>query len=111
MIRPNDEQYWLYAAVDLETNELLHTTLEPTEINVIAHTFFVERREKHDVDDGPRTACSFRGLTRRARLVNTVFLIDGTTPLTNACNRHGLDFRYERHENRNSVKRVFREIK
>ena len=30
VIRLNDEQYWLYAAVDPETTELLHTTLEPT---------------------------------------------------------------------------------
>ena len=30
VIRLNDEQYWLYAAVDPDTNELLHTALEPT---------------------------------------------------------------------------------
>ena len=30
VIQLNDEQYWLYAAVDPETNELLHTSLEPT---------------------------------------------------------------------------------
>ena len=30
VIRLNDEQYWLYAAVDPELNELPHTTLEPT---------------------------------------------------------------------------------
>jgi transposase-like protein len=35
-----------------------------------------ELREKHDVDDA-------------------VFLVDGATPLKDACNRHGLDFRYE----------------
>jgi len=27
VIRLNDERYWLYAAVDPETNELLHTSL------------------------------------------------------------------------------------
>jgi putative transposase len=92
VIRLNDEQYWLYAAVDPETNELLHTKLEPTRTNVIAYSFFRELREKHDVDDA-------------------VFLVDGATPLNDACRRHGLDFRYERHGNRNSVERVFREIK
>jgi len=92
VIRLNDEQYWLYAAVDPETNELLHTKLEPTRTNVIAHAFFTELREKHDVDDA-------------------VFLVDGATPLKDACSRHGLDFRYERHGNRNSVERVFREVK
>jgi transposase-like protein len=92
VIRLNDEQYWLYAAVDPETNELLHTKLEPTRTNVIAYSFFGELREKHDVDDA-------------------VFLVDGAKPLNDACRRHGLDFRYERHGNRNSVERVFREVK
>jgi len=92
VIRLNDEQYWLYAAVDPETNKLLHTKLEPTRTNVIAYSFFGELREKHDVD-------------------NAVFLVDGAKPLNDACRRHGLDFRYERHGNRNSVERVFREVK
>ena len=92
VIRLNDENYWLYAAVDPETNDLLHTKLEPTTNKVIAHAFFTELREKHDVD-------------------NAVFLIDGSLSLKDACSRHGLDFRYERHGNRNSVKRVFREVK
>ena len=92
VIRLNDEQYWLYAAVDPDSNELLHTTLEPTRTNVLAHSFFRELREKHDVDDA-------------------VFLVDGATPLKDACNRHGLRFRYEQHGNRNSVERVFREVK
>ena len=92
VIRLNDEQYWLYAAVDPETNELLHTKLAPTTNKVIAHAFFAELREKHDVDDA-------------------VFLIDGSHSLKDACSRHGLDFRYERHGNRNSVERIFREVK
>ncbi|WP_121823450.1 IS6 family transposase [Halostella salina] len=92
VIRLNDEQYWLYAAVDPKTNELLHTTLEPTTNKVIAHSFFTKLREKHDVDDA-------------------VFLIDGSLSLKDACSRHGLDFRYEKHGNRNSVERVFREVK
>jgi len=92
VIRLNDENYWLYAAVDPETNELLHTKLEPTTNKVIAHAFFTELREKHDVK-------------------NAVFLIDGSLSLKDACSRHGLDFRYERHGNRNSVERVFREVK
>ena len=92
VIRLNDEQYWLYAAVDPDTNELLHTKLEPVRTNALAHAFFAELREKHDVDDA-------------------VFLVDGAAPLKDACQRHGLDFRYERHGNRNSVERVFREVK
>ena len=92
VIQLDDERYWLYAAVDPETNELLHTKLQPTRTNVLAHAFFTELREKHDVDDA-------------------VFLVDGATPLKDACTRHGLDFRYEKHGNRNSVERVFREVK
>jgi len=92
VIRLNGEQYWLYAGVDPDTNELLHTKLEPTRPKVIAHSFFHELREKHDVDDA-------------------VFLVGGATPLKDACNRHGLRFRYAKHGNRNSVERVFREIK
>jgi transposase-like protein len=59
VIRLNDEQYWLYAAVDPETNELLHTKLEPTTNTMMAHAFVAELREKHDVEDA-------------------VFLIDGS---------------------------------
>jgi len=92
VIQLNDERYWLYAAVDPKTNELLHTKLEPTTNSAFAHAFFHELCEKHDVTDA-------------------VFLIDGSHSLKDACNRHGLDFRYERHGNRNSVERVLREVK
>lgn len=92
MIRLNDEQYWLYVAVDPNTNELLHTKLEPTRTNVIAYTFFAELHEGHDVEEA-------------------TFLVDGASPLQNACARQGLDFRYERSGDRNSVERVFQEIK
>ena len=92
VIRLNDEQYWLYAAVDPETNELLHTKLEPTTTNILAHSFLTELDEKDDVSDA-------------------VFLVDGSHSLQDACHRHGLDFRYEKHGNRNAVERIFREIK
>ena len=39
VIRLNDDQYWLYAAVDPETNELLHTSLEPTTNTGLAEVF------------------------------------------------------------------------
>lgn len=44
VIRLNDEQYWLYAAVDPEPNELLHTRLEP-----ITNRLQREVREHHNV--------------------------------------------------------------
>jgi transposase-like protein len=92
IIRLDDEQYWLYAAVDPETNDLLHIQLEPKTNNVLADHFFANLRDKHDVDDA-------------------TVLVDRSASLQRACRKHNLDFRYERHGNRNSVKRVFREIK
>jgi transposase-like protein len=40
-----------------------------------------------------------------------VFLVGRATPLYEACRRHGLDLRYERHGNRNSVERILRDIR
>ena len=91
VIRLNDEQHWLYAAVDSESSELLHTELEATRAKVIATSFVAELREKHDVD--------------------AVFPVDGDKALNCACQRHGLDFRDERRGNRKSVERVFQEVK
>jgi transposase-like protein len=51
VIRLNDEQDWLYAAVNLETNEFHHTKLESTTTKVLAHSFLTELSEKHDVSD------------------------------------------------------------
>ena len=45
VIRLNDEEYWLYAAVDPETNKLLHTKLETTTNSVIAQTLYRTQRE------------------------------------------------------------------
>ena len=78
VIRLNDEQYWLYAAVEPETSELLHTKLAPTITKVLAHSFLTELSEKHDVSDA-------------------VFLVDGSHSLQDACQRHGYDFRHEKH--------------
>jgi transposase-like protein len=92
VIQFGDQRYWLYAAVDPESNELLHTKLVPTRNTVLARSFFTELCEKHDVEDA-------------------TFLVDGAQPLQTSCVRLGLDFRDERHGNRNSVERVFREVK
>ncbi|WP_096391572.1 IS6 family transposase [Halopenitus persicus] len=92
VIRINDQQYWLYAAVDPSTNHFLHIRLFSTYTTAVTEIFLRELREKHDVDD-------------------TLFLVDDADWLQTALQRHGLDFRYERHGNRNSVERIFREIK
>jgi len=51
VIQLNDKRYWLYAAVDPETNELLHVSLEPTANTVIAQTFLAEISETHDISE------------------------------------------------------------
>jgi transposase-like protein len=88
VVRLNNEQYWRYAAVDPETNEVLYTALEPTTNSVLAQAFITELREKHDVDDA-------------------VVLIDSSHSLKDACRHHGLDSRYEKHGNRNSANVFF----
>ena len=92
VIQLNDERFWLYAAVDPKTNRLLHVKLSPTRNQAITEMFLSELREKHLVDDA-------------------LFLVDSAPWLQAALHRHGLDYRYEKHGNRNSVERVFREIK
>ena len=92
VIQLNDDRFWLYAAVDPKTNRLLHVKLSPTRNQAITEMFLTELREKHLVDDA-------------------VFLVDSAPWLQAALHRHGLDYRYEKHGNRNSVERVFREVK
>ena len=92
VIQLNSERYWLYAAVDPNTNRLLHVWLSPTRTSTVSSMFLSELHEKHQVDDA-------------------VFLVDGAPWLQAACHRHGLRFQHVTHENRNAVERVFREVK
>ncbi|WP_135662702.1 IS6 family transposase [Halorhabdus rudnickae] len=92
VIRINDQQYWLYAAANPETNELLHIRLYSTTTTALTQLFLQELREKHDVE-------------------NAVFLVDGARHLQTALQRAGLRFQVERSGNRNSIERVFREVK
>ncbi|QKY19722.1 IS6 family transposase [Halolamina sp. CBA1230] len=92
VIQLNDERFWLYAAVDPATNRFLHVKLSTTRNQAITEIFLAELRDKHLVDDA-------------------LFLVDSAAWLKAALHRHGLDYRYEKHGNRNSVERVFRELK
>jgi transposase-like protein len=91
VIQLNNNRFWLYAAVDPSTTRLLHVKLSPTRNQAITETLLTELREKHLVDDA-------------------VFLVDSAPWLQAALHRHGLDYRYEKHGNRNSVERVFRKL-
>jgi putative transposase len=92
VIQLGTERYWLYAAVDPKTNEFLHVRLFPTTNSGLTHVFLRELSEKHDIDDA-------------------TFLIDDADHLQAALSRFGLRFHVRRHGNRNSVERVFREVK
>jgi putative transposase len=92
VIRVNGEQYWLYAAVNPATNEFLHVRLFQTLTTQLTLLFLRELREKQQVEQA-------------------TFLVDGAHHLQTALTRLGLRFQYVRHGNRNSVERVFREVK
>ncbi|WP_436346811.1 IS6 family transposase [Natronorubrum sp. FCH18a] len=92
VIQLDEHRYWLYTAVDPETNNILHIRLYSTTTTALTERFLQELTEKHDLDD-------------------TVFLVDGAKHLQTALRRSGLRFRYEKHGNRNAAERVFREIK
>jgi putative transposase len=92
VIRVNGERCWLYAAVNPATNEFLHVRLFQTLTTQLTLLFLRELREKQQVEQA-------------------TFLVDGAQHLQTALTRLGLRFQYVRHGNRNSVERVFREIK
>jgi putative transposase len=90
-IRINDEQYWLYAAVDPETNRILHLRLFPAYTIPIAREFLTELAEKHDVEDA-------------------LFLVDDADDLIGGLRRENYSYCVEQRGFRNSVERIFREV-
>jgi len=92
MIRINDQQFWLYAAANPQTNELLHLRLYSTTKTALTELFLNELLEKHDVE-------------------SALFLVDGAKHLQTALHRAGLRFQTERHGNRNVIEPIFREVK
>ena len=51
VIQLGTERYWLYAAVDPETNEFLYVRLFPTRPTVFTKQFLQELQEKHEIAD------------------------------------------------------------
>ena len=92
VIQINDKRFWLYAAVDPQNNHLLHVQLFHSTTTVATRMFLRELAEKHDIED-------------------SLFLVDAAQHLQTAFRRAGLRFRVTKHGNRNSVERVFRELK
>ncbi|WP_082223270.1 IS6 family transposase [Halosimplex carlsbadense] len=92
VIRINDQQFWLYAAAHLKTNDLLQVRIFSTTTTESTEIVLRELQRKHDVE-------------------TAVFLVDGAQHLQTALQRTGLRFQMRRHGNRNAVERIFRELK
>jgi len=90
--RINDQRHLLYAGVDPETNEFLNVRLFQTRDTLLTVLFLRELREKQRVEQA-------------------TVLVDGAQYLTAALERLGLRFQISRHGNRNSIERIFREVK
>lgn len=92
VIQVNNQRHWLYAAVDADSNHLLHVRLFHTRTTQLTVAFLRELRRKHNLDQA-------------------TVLVDDAAHLKAALARLGLRFQVTRHGNRNSVERVFREVK
>jgi transposase-like protein len=69
----NDQRYWLFAAVDPDTNRLLYVRLFPTRTQALTEMFLAELREKYLLD-------------------HAIFLIDGAPWLQAACHHYSFRF-------------------
>jgi len=91
MIRVNGTEYWLYGAVDPETNELLHVRLFSDTTKQTTRWFLA-------------------GLHHRYRLDDVKFLVDDANYLVEVLDEDGYRFQMITHGNRNAIERVFWEI-
>jgi transposase-like protein len=92
VVKVNGERFWLYAAVEPETNVILHVSLYSTRTIVTTKLFLRDLAEKHEVDDAE-------------------FLVDGTPWLQARLFELAMHFRHETFGVRNPVERIFQETK
>ncbi len=92
VVKIDGESHWLFAAVDPETNVILHVGVYTARTTVSTKWFLNELQEKHDID-------------------NAEFFVDGAPWLHAGLFALGMHFRHETHGDRNPVERVFQEIK
>jgi len=92
VIRINEQQFWLNAAPNPETNDLLQVRLFSTTTTALTEIFLRELRHKHDVE-------------------TAILLADGAQHLQATLQQAGLQFQTRRHGDRNAVERTFRELK
>jgi len=88
VVKVNGERFRLYAAVEPETNVILHIKLYSARNKVVTEMFLRELAEKHDVDDAE-------------------FLVDGAPWLQAGLFELGIHFRHETFGERNPVERIF----
>ncbi|MDB9252936.1 DDE-type integrase/transposase/recombinase [Halorubrum ezzemoulense] len=91
MIRLHGQKFWLYGAVDPQTNEILHVSLYLTVNKQTTRWFLTE-------------------LHRRYQLDNVEFLVDDADYLGPVLAEDGYRFRVIRHGNWNAIERVFWEV-
>ena len=91
VIRVNGDDYWLYGAVDPETNKILQSRLSPTATKQIMQWFLAE-------------------LHRRYQLNDVEFLVDYADYLVAVLDDDGYQFQMTTHGNQNAIERVFWEI-
>ena len=92
VVKVNGDRFWLIAAVDPDTNIILHVGLYPSRNTAITKVFLRELQDKHVIDDAE-------------------FLVYGAPWLHAGLFELGMHFRHETHGDRNPVERVFQEIK
>ena len=92
VVKIDGEQHWLFAAVDPETNLILHVGVYTARTTVATKLFLRELQDKHEIDDAE-------------------FFVDGAPWLQAGLFELGMHFRHETHGDRNPVERVFQEIK
>ena len=91
MIRLHGQKFWLYGAIDLQTNEILHISLFPTATKQTTRWFLAELHQRYQLDD-------------------VLFLVDDADYLGPVLAKDGYRFQTLAHGNRNAIKRVFWEI-
>ena len=91
MVRLHGQEFWLYGAVDPQTNEILHVSLFPTATKQTTRWFLNELHRRYQLDD-------------------VVFLVDDADYLSPVLAADGYRFQILSHGNRNAIERVFWEI-
>lgn len=92
VVKVNGDRFWLVAAVEPDTNVILHVRLYPTRNTAVTKMFLRELKEKHAISDAE-------------------FFVDGAPWLHAGLFELGMHFQQETFGERNPVERVFQEIK